>query len=235
MIKVENIETCGWKAAFRGMRNPLESHLKADSAWNQEDGLYLIGPNDADLALRLIKAGPEHRKFFRMIHVQMDITAPLYWWKEMDQYRIFATTNSYSTMHKIHSKELTLDDFSHDKLLNDFSIENELFYYGDFETPFTSIECLQLTINMLNMYRRLYLETKDKKYWWQLIQLLPSSYNQKRTWDTTMETVLNVLKQRDHHKLDEWEVIRQACFNQIPYCKDFYNAYTHAVMEGKVD
>ena len=212
MVKVEDIETMGWRKAIKGMRNPLNSWGKSDSQVQYENirdgvGKFILGPNDLDLACRLIKAGPEHRKFLRMIHVQMDITGPLYWWKEMDTYKVATVTNSCSTMHRIHSKEFTLDDFSCENLLAG----------GEY--------IMNSTIDILNKYRTQYLQTKDKKYWWQLIQLLPSSYNQLRTWDGNMETVLSILHQRDHHKLDtDWEPFRQACFDNIPYCKEFYEA-----------
>lgn len=217
MVTVNNIQTFGWEAAIRGMRNPLNSWAKSDSEFYNVDnvavedrhliGGFTLGPNDLDLALRLIKAGLEHRKFLRMIHVQMDITAPLYWWKEMDTYKVATVANSCSTMHKIHSKEFTLDDFSCENLLEG----------GKY--------ILNSTIAMLNKYRTQYLQTKDKKYWWQLIQLLPSSYNQLRTWDGNMETILSILHQRAHHKLNtDWEPFRQACFDNIPYCKEFYEA-----------
>ena len=216
MVKVENIETSGWQAAIRGMRNPKNSWNKSDSNWgSDENGVFheiILGSNDLDLACRLIKAGSEHRKFLRMIHVQMDITAPLYWWKEADQYKIATTTNSCSTMHKIHDKEFTFEDFSCEHLFND---------------PFDSdapANVLAHVIEVLNFHREQYIKTKNKAHWWQMIQLLPSSYNQKRTWDGSLETVLSILHQRDHHKLDEWETFRQAMFDHIPYCKEFYNA-----------
>ena len=225
MLKVANVESWGWEAAIRGMRNPKSipdgvnnSWDKADSHWTIKDGvslptypndfIYELGPNDLDLACRLIKAGPEHAKFLRMIHVQMDITVSLYYWKEMDTYKVATVANSCSTMHKIHSKKFTLDDFSCENLLEG----------GEY--------ILNSTLDMLNKYRTQYLETKDKKYWWQMIQLLPSSYNQLRTWDGSMQTVLSILKQRKGHKLDEWEQFRQACFDNIPYCKEFYTAMT---------
>lgn len=212
MVKVEDIETMGWRKAIKGMRNPLNSWDKSDSQVQYENirdgvGKFILGPNDLDLACRLIKAGPEHRKFLRMIHVQMDITGPLYWWKEMDTYKVATVTNSCSTMHKIHAKEFELSDFSHENL--------DRF----------SIEVLEWTIKALNTNREDYIKSKDKNTWWQLIQPLPSSYNQLRTWDGNMETVLSILHQRDHHKLDtDWEPFRQACFDHIPYCKEFYGA-----------
>lgn len=216
MIEVENIEIFGLDGAMRGMRNPLNSWDKADTTVYQEhDREFInIGVNDLNLATRLIKAGTEHRKFLRMIHVQMDIIAPLYWWKEADTYKVGTTTNSCSTMHKIAAKEFTLDDFSHDHLFNDAVVYN----------GYVSTSVLECVIGALNEFRNLYLETKDKKYWWQMIQLLPSSYNQRRTWDMSMETLLSILHQRKNHKLDEWNEFRDICLKQVPYLKEFYEA-----------
>ena len=216
MIKVENIETFGLYGAMRGMRNPLNSWDKADTTVYQghDKEFVNIGVNDLNLATRLIKAGTEHRKFLRMIHVQMDVTAPLYWWKEADTYKVGTTANSCSTMHKIAAKEFTLDDFSHDHLFNDAVVYNGY-------VPTFVLECV---IGALNEFRNLYLETKDKRYWWQMIQLLPSSYNQRRTWDMSMETLLSILHQRKNHKLDEWNEFRDICLEQVPYLKEFYEA-----------
>ena len=218
MIKVEAIEVFGIEGAMRGMRNPLNSWDKADTTVS--DDILEIGENDLNLATRLIKAGTEHRKFLRMIHVQMDIIAPLYWWKEADTYKVGTTTNSCSTMHKIAAKEFTLDDFSHEHLIddqNDFENENgQVSSYKDF--------LYYDVLDVLNTARRQYLETKDKKYWWQMIQLLPSSYNQRRTWDISMETLLSILHQRKNHKLDEWNEFRDICLEQVPYLKEFYEA-----------
>ena len=216
MIKVENIEIFGLDGAMRGMRNPLNSWDKADTTIYQEhDREFInIGVNDLNLATRLIKAGTEHRKFLRMIHVQMDVTAPLYWWKEADTYKVGTTANSCSTMHKIAAKEFTLDDFSHDHLFNDAVVYN----------GYVSTSVLECVIGALNEFRNLYLETKDKRYWWQMIQLLPSSYNQRRTWDMSMETLLSILHQRKNHKLDEWNEFRDICLEQLPYLKEFYEA-----------
>ena len=216
MIKVENIETFGLYGAMRGMRNPLNSWDKADTTIYQEhDREFInIGVNDLNLATRLIKAGTEHRKFLRMIHVQMDVTAPLYWWKEADTYKVGTTANSCSTMHKIAAKEFALDDFSHDHLFNDAVVYN----------GYVSTSVLECVIGALNEFRNLYLETKDKRYWWQMIQLLPSSYNQRRTWDMSMETLLSILHQRKNHKLDEWNEFRDICLEQVPYLKEFYEA-----------
>ena len=218
MIKVEAIEVFGIEGAMRGMRNPLNSWDKADTKLSND--ILEIGENDLNLATRLIKAGTEHRKFLRMIHVQMDIIAPLYWWKEADTYKVGTTTNSCSTMHKIAAKEFTLDDFSHEHLIddqNDFENENgQVSSYKDF--------LYYDVLDVLNTARRQYLETKDKKYWWQMIQLLPSSYNQRRTWDMSMETLLSILHQRKNHKLDEWNEFRDICLEQVPYLKEFYEA-----------
>lgn len=216
MIKVENIETFGLYGAMRGMRNPLNSWDKADTTVYQghDKEFVNIGVNDLNLATRLIKAGTEHRKFLRMIHVQMDVTAPLYWWKEADTYKVGTTANSCSTMHKIAAKEFTLDDFSHDHLFNDAVVYN----------GYVSTSVLECVIGALNEFRNLYLETKDKRYWWQMIQLLPSSYNQRRTWDMSMETLLSILHQRKNHKLDEWNEFRDICLEQVPYLKEFYEA-----------
>lgn len=187
MLTIENVEIFGYKAAIRGMRNPMNSWSKSDS------NADLIGQNDEQLMLALAKA-PEERKYLRMIHVQFDITAPLYWWKEFDTYKIGTVANSCSTMHKIHEKEFTLEDFSCEHLSDDFALSNA-------ESPINVIEHL---IYCLNFCRSLYLETKDKKYWWQMIQLLPSSYNQRRTIDLNFEVLLKQYRERKNHKLDEW-------------------------------
>lgn len=222
-IKIENIQTMGWEGALRGMRNPLNSWNKADSAYasniertdtniaaygtklNRYD--FIIGQNDLALCLKLIKAGSEHRKFLRMIHVQMDITAPLYWWKEFETYKVATTSNSCSTMHKIAAKPFELDDFSREHL-------SEL---GD--------EVLEDIIEHMNFWRDKYLANpSDKRIWWQMIQLLPSSYNQRRTIDMSMETVLNILSQRHSHKLDEWVEFCDTMLSKLPYAEDFYLA-----------
>jgi len=201
MIKLENTEVFGWEATIRGMRNPKNSWGKSDSNFfnNYDDGCkdFILGGNDKKLALTLAEAGPVHGKFLRMIHVQVDITAPLYWWKEADTYKVGTTANSCSTMHKIHTKEFTLDDFSHEHLCK---VENEYGFWCDYK------EELKRTIDSLNFARELFLKTKDKKYWWQMIQTLPTNYNQKRTWDASYETLANIYEYRRNHKLDEWHV-----------------------------
>lgn len=209
-IKIENIETYGWEAAIRGMRNPMNSWAMSDSKlmiMNVEDvefGYepnyeYMLGENDLKLMHTLSKAGSDHGKFLRMITITMDITAPLYWWKEFDTYKVGTVANSCSTMHKIHAKEFTLDDFSHEHLtLHDVDGEICRDWLGDLED----------LIDDLNLARKLFLKTKDKKYWWQMIQLLPSSYNQRRTVQMNYAVALNMYRSRRLHKLDEW---RELC------------------------
>ena len=215
MIKISNIEVFGWEAAIRGMRNPLESWEKSDSGWKTLDDkeplyfnganvLYKLGPNDRGLAKRLAKAGSVHAKYRRMIVVQCDILAPLYWWKEFDTYKVGTVANSCSTMHKIHSKEFTMDDFSREHLIaND--AKTELLSFGQETNIMVSPDnLLNIIIGCLNNYRKMYLETKDKKWWWQMIQLLPSSYNQHRTVQLNYETLAGMYRDRKNHKLDEW-------------------------------
>lgn len=221
MLKIENTEVVGWEAAVRGMRNPLNSWEKSDSRFgcgNDNEYFcdncsssfhctslkktYNIGPNDLDLMTRLRNAGTDHRKFMRMITAYLDITAPLYWWKEFDTYKVGTVANSCSTMHKIADKEFTFDDFSHEKLINSACMEIQ-----EQHIRISPIQALATTIECLNSYRDLYLQTKDKKYWWQMIQLLPSSYNQKRTVMLNYEVLANIYKSRRHHKLDEWHTL----------------------------
>lgn len=210
MLKIENAEVFGWEHAIRGMRNPMNSWKKSDSSWRydapaqrenhilasyDDDTEFWIGPNDADLMNRLRNAGTDHRKFMRMITVYLDITAPLYWWKEFDTYKVGTVGNSCSTMHKIADKEFELDDFSHEHLISDEAIPGRVY---------SAKGMMEATVDNLNMFRKLYLETQDKKYWWQLIQLLPSSYNQLRTIMLNYEVLANIYKSRCNHKLDEW-------------------------------
>lgn len=210
MIKIDNIEVFGWEAAIRGMRNPKNSWGKSDSFElpPDEDGTPWIGQNDIKLMQSLIKAGTDHSKFMRMINVTMDITAPLYWWKEFDTYKVGTVANSCSTMHKIHDKEFTLDDFSHEHLIDEtltFSI--------------IPIAILNSLIDCLNEILRLYIKTKDKQYWWQLIQLLPSSYNQKRTVQLNYQVLRNMYFSRKNHKLDEWVNFCKT-IESMPYAKE---------------
>ena len=205
MIKIENVEVVGWEHAIRGMRNAMNSWDKSDSGYvvndiekpySEWEG-FSVGPNDKELMQKLCKAGTDHRKFMRMIVVYADITAPLYWWKEFDTYKVGTVANSCSTMHKIHEKEFTLDDFSCEHLIDE-DVTGGMEYLGR----------LRSVINDLNEARVEFLETKDKKYWWQMIQLLPSSYNQRRTVMLSYEVLANMYKptSRRYHKQDEWNV-----------------------------
>ena len=201
MIKVELGEVWGWKHALRGMRNPMNSWDRADS--DIERGF--IGKNDADLMRRLYNGGAVHRKYLRQVFVSADITAPLYWWKEYDTYKVGTTANSCSTMHKIAAKPFELNDFSWDHLLNTGCDLFELKWGTDCSTMVQPQHFLiEYIIPVLNVCREKYLETKDKRYWWQMIQLLPSSYNQKRTVTFSYENAVTMIEQRTGHKLDEW-------------------------------
>ena len=238
MIKIENYEVMGWEHAIRGMRNPMNSWEKSDSYYTDNCGHiscsdcihwdngctdtsplpFKIGPNDHELMMKLRKAGTDHRKFMRMITVYVDITAPLYWWKEFDTYKVGTVANSCSTMHKIHERPFVWDDFSWDQLLNTGcnlrmldpnegiceTITQPLHFFTDYIIP------------VLNTCREKYIETKNKDYWWQMIQLLPSSYNQKRTIMLNYEVLANMYKSRKNHKLDEW---RELCkwIEGLPY------------------
>ena len=218
MLKIENVEIHGWEPAIRGMRNPKNSWANSDST-NEENcdecihyADYTVckynhiheclnfkaGPDDLELMTRLCSAGTDHRKFMRMIVVYMDVTAPLYWWKEYDTYKVGTVTNSCSTMHKIAEKEFTLDDFSCEHLIG------------------IAKDDLHGTTSVLNHFRKLYLQSKDKKYWWQMIQLLPSSYNQRRTVMLNYEVLANIYKSRHNHKLDEWHTFCDL-IESLPY------------------
>lgn len=221
MIRVEHVEVFNFEGAIRGLRNPMNSWDKSDSWFSDGYSVYnvagvhapidtdcepskiTIGKNDLNLMRTLYNAGSEHRKYLRQIFVSMDITAPLYWWKEFDTYKIGTTADSCSTMHKIHAKEFELDDFSHEHL----SYEDNCLYF------------LGQTVDVLNQCRDLYLETKDKKWWWQMIQLLPSSYNQKRTVTMNYENVVTMIRQRSGHKLDEWRNFVEI-LKDLPYIQE---------------
>ena len=222
MIKLENTEVMGWEAVIRGMRNPMNSWKMSDSYRYagsgpslEEAGLidpltgyhvgFEIGDNDYALMKKLRNAGTDHRKFMRMITVYTDITAPLYWWKEFDTYKVGTVANSCSTMHKIADKEFTLEDFSCEHLYAEDDIDG-MYYSTTAEEEFTSTDVLKVVIEALNNYREMYLATKDKKDWWQMIQLLPSSYNQRRTVMLNYEVLANIYKSRSNHKLNEWHV-----------------------------
>lgn len=225
MIKFENTEVMGFEGAFRGMRNPLNSWDKSDSMLCLRDAgdclvipavgcpkngefdedCYCIGENDMDLAKRLIKSGSDHRKFLRQIIVSVDITAPLYWWKEFDTYKVGTVANSCSTMHKIHSKPIELSDFSFDNVTGD-GIDLQNMYKN--------------VVSDCELLRIKYLNTKDKKYWRALIQLLPCSYNQRRTVTLNYETLRNIYGSRRNHKLDEWSIGFMNWIKSLPYSKE---------------
>lgn len=243
MLKIENFEVVGWEHAIRGMRNPMNSWAKSDSlmipkqfcdedrTWElaEQCGYYapVIKENDHKLMESLAKGGPVHAKYRRMITVYLDITAPLYWWKEFDTYKVGTVANSCSTMHKIHAKEFTLDDFSHEHLLVD--TDEACCAISEFEHAIDPIDILELTVAMLNRAREKFLEAQTKpmkeeskrtglvkKYWWQMIQLLPTSYNQKRTIMLNYEVLHNIYISRRHHKLDEWHVFCD-WIEKLPY------------------
>ncbi len=233
MIKIENVVTPSseqWKTLILGARNAMNSWDRSDSKFYDDvdfdpddyigQGMYLIGPNDHDLMMRLRNAGTDHRKFMRMITVYLNITAPLYWWKEFDTYKVGTVANSCSTMHKIHAKEFTLDDFSYEHLLEpkDVHVPDDSCCNSNWEGCgiISPIDILEETVNMLNKAREMFLETKDKKYWWQMIQLLPTSYNQRRTVQLNYEVLANIYKSRKDHKLDCW---RDFCswIETLPY------------------
>ena len=218
MILVEKTEVFNFEGAIRGMRNPLNSWDRSDSVFAENPDDFVVGSNDMGLMQKLVKAGSEHRKFMRQIMVCVDITAPLYWWKEFDTYKVGTVANSCSTMHKIASKEFELDDFSHEHLLNDWESKEELWTYN-YEYDNTSKDLLEITIYVLNQFRCLYLKTNYKRYWWQMIQLLPSSYNQRRTWTGNYENLFSMYHQRKNHKLDEWH---QFCdwIETLPYANE---------------
>ena len=226
MIKVENIDVWGFEHAIRGMRNPMNSWEKSDTRLFQDDdgrAVFTLGENDADLMHRLFKGGTEHRKFMRQIMVSMDITAPLYWWKEFDTYKVGTTANSCSTMHKIMSKVFVLDDFSHDHLGVDIPAE---LNFGDPVHLDLYTVALEKIIGVLNTARHEYLVTKDKnlkkQFWWQIIQLLPSSYNQKRTVTMNYENAASMIRQRTGHKLDEWHFFVEMLWT-LPYMDTIIN------------
>lgn len=218
MIKVEFGEVWGFGHALRGMRNPMNSWERSDS------DIYrgMIGKNDADLMRRLYNGGSVHRKFLRQIFISMDIIAPLYWWKEFDTYKVGTTANSCSTMHKIHAKPFELDDFSWDQLLNTGCDLFELNWGKDCKTMVQPQHFLiEYIIPVLNVCREKYLETKDKAFWWQMIQLLPTSYNQRRTVTMNYENAVTMIEQRSGHKLDEWnEFVSQ--LKLLPFMDIFY-------------
>lgn len=225
MLKIENAEVLGWEHAIRGMRNPLNSWEKSDSFWNYRSceecngnasciDDFHVGPNDLDLMTRLRNAGTDHRKFMRMITVYLDIMAPLYWWKEFDTYKVGTVANSCSTMHKIAEKPFTLEDFSCEHLDENEWCHKSIINIDGVKDAITdkwnALDILKGTIGALNVWRYRYINTalekaEERKHcWWQMIQLLPSSYNQKRTVMLNYEVLANIYKSRRNHKLDEW-------------------------------
>lgn len=203
MLKIENTKVYGWEAAIRGMRNPMNSWATSDSDFENDT----LGENDFQLAKKLAKAGSDHGKYLRMITVTCDVTAPLYFYKEADTYKVGTVCNSCSTMHKIQAKEFTLDDFSYEHLMTDSTLAGaELVDTAGVGTDIlvTPLSLLKITVCCLNNYRKMYLETKDKNWWWQMIQLLPSAYNQRRTYQFNYQVLANIYKSRKNHKLDEW-------------------------------
>lgn len=230
MLKLEKTEVVGWEAAIRGMRNPMNSWDQSDSAIVNDGGLensdiivekkgneyFVVGEKDQKLATGLRNAGIDHRKFMRMIEVYVDITAPLYWWKEFDTYKVGTVANSCSTMHTIEKKEFTRDDFSCEHLCGDNGVPDHEYQ--------SSTYVLDMVIQSLNFWRNEYLYgtesgiPKDKRWWWQMIQLLPSSYNQKRTVMLSYEVLANIYKSRRHHKLDEWHTFCN-WIKTLPYSK----------------
>ena len=243
MLKIENVEVIGLEAAIRGMRNPKNSWNKSDSGvkcpYKKEKCCgecqqnFCIGPNDYTLMMQLRNAGTDHRKFMRMIIVYLDITAPLYWWKEFDTYKVGTVANSCSTMHKIADKEFTREDFSCEHLLGDNTVPDH-----DYQS---STYVLDMVIQSLNFWRNEYLKgtesgiPKDKRWWWQMIQLLPSSYNQRRTVMLNYEVLANMHKSRRNHKLDEWHTFCD-WVEELPYSELITGedeAKTSAEIDGK--
>lgn len=233
MLTIENVETYGWAAAIRGMRNPknswdrMDSHPCLEADWSGDCAMvmnddepakdcdpdkyhFCVGENDFKLMQTLAAAGQDHGKFLRMITVTLDITAPLYWWKEFDTYKVGTVANSCSTMHKIHAKEFTLDDFSHEHLMANCD-NHEAKIYAE-----SAMDVLARTVATLNVYRDMFLQTSDKRYWWQLIQLLPSSYNQRRTVQLNYAVLKNIYNARRNHKLDEWNLFC-GWIERLPY------------------
>lgn len=211
MIKIENTDVYGFEAAIRGMRNPKNSWDKSDSRFDlmvdDDKPEWFVGEKDVELMKSLSKAGTDHSKYLRFVTVTADITAPLYWWKEFDTYKVGTVANSCSTMHKIHAKEFTIDDFSHEHLITD----------EDTQTNYVGV--LDFVIDELNRARMKYLVTKDKKYWWQMIQLLPASYNQKRTVLLNYQVLKNMYHARKSHKLDCWIDFCRWC-ESLPYFRE---------------
>lgn len=224
MIKIENIDVNGWEAAIRGMRNPMNSWDRSDSYFSTDTGTeepdrWYIGKEDEKLMTKLAKAGSVHAKYRRFINVTMDITAPLYWWKEFDTYKVGTVSNSTSTMHKIHSKPFEISDFSTDHLYVK-DVRGNCHYI-------LPIDLMDNIIKVLNDYRESYLETKDKEDWWQMIQLLPSSYNQRRTVQLNYEVLSKMYDDRKDHKLDEWRNFIKYVIDMLPLSDELIENNSH--------
>ena len=215
MIKIDKTVVHGWEAAILGARNPMNSWKMSDTVWAWKiDGSPEIGKRDMDLMERLVKAGSDHRKFLRFLTVTVNITAPLYWWKEFDTYKVGTVANSCSTMHKIHAKEFTLDDFSHEHLIDCDTQDGKTVGWR---------LSLVAIVEILNAARIAYLETKDKTFWWQMIQLLPASYNQTRTVLLNYEVLRNMYHARKNHKLDEWVKFCR-WIEDLPYAQELISS-----------
>lgn len=225
MLKVTKTQIFGWEAAIRGMRNPMNSWDKSDTKYNGvffhrlADGAEIavdafVGDNDLALMRKLVKAGSDHSKFMRMITVTCDVEAPFYWWKEYDTYKVGTVANSCSTMHKIHERDLTIDDFSHEHLFDGIiqveDPDNPMEFYEN------STTCLKYVISVINYHRKKYIEAKDKRYWQQMIQLLPTSFNQKRTLHLNYAVLRNIYHARKNHKLTEWHTLCD-WIHSLPY------------------
>ncbi len=246
MILIEKTEVVGLEQAIRGMRNPMNSWDKSDSGIckggdngigcdncadagfceHTYDHSFQVGKADHELMMKLVKGGPVHAKFRRMIAVYVDIMAPLYWWKEFDTYKVGTVANSCSTMHKIQAKEFTLNDFSHEHLVSTWTEQGDLdtFIFEDARlgsNPISPINGLELIIRLLNSNRGMFITTNDKRYWWQMIQLLPSSYNQKRTVMLNYEVLAGIYPMRRNHKLDEWHDFCR-WIEELPYSEIIY-------------
>ena len=222
MLKLENHEVVGWEHAIRGMRNPKNSwdRIDSDFDWPEYPDIFKIGPNDHKLMMSLAKGGPVHAKYRRMITVYVDITAPLYWWKEFDTYKVGTVANSCSTMHKIHAKKFELGDFSCEHL------------HSTLGNSYEAMDCLVDIVNCLNKYRSIYLETGEKVWWWQMIQLLPTSYNQKRTVMLNYEVLHNIYISRKNHKLDEWHAFCD-WIKGLPYSELIIGDEADVMPDGK--
>ena len=241
MLKVTETQIFGWDAAIRGMRNPMNSWDKSDTKYNGvffhrlADGAEImvdafVGDNDLALMRKLVKAGSDHSKFMRMITVTCDVEAPFYWWKEYDTYKVGTVANSCSTMHKLHERDLTIDDFSHEHLFDGIiqveDPDNPMEFYEN------STTCLEYVISVINYHRKKYIETKDKRYWQQMIQLLPTSFNQKRTLHLNYAVLRNIYHARKNHKLTEWHTLCDWIYS-LPYSELITDDFIDETEDGR--